>query len=170
MWPRDAIWRHRSGSTLVQGTACCLTAPSHHLNQYWLIITYALWHSSGSDSAHIAPATSLYNEFEHHTLKLLPHFPRANELATEICLFALTYRHELLQISCFVFNGRRHVKYEIPTISVNVPQLVQSLYSLSGWSSYRNNALSQSRSHDIGSYIDRTALKLNRHPDKWYIY
>ena len=36
----------RSGSTLAQVTACCLTAPSHYLNQCWLIISKVLWHSS----------------------------------------------------------------------------------------------------------------------------
>ena len=38
LWPNDAIWRHRSGSTLAQVMACCLMAPSHYLNQCWLII------------------------------------------------------------------------------------------------------------------------------------
>ena len=37
--PRDTIWRHRSRSTLDQVMACCLTAPSHYLNQCWLIIS-----------------------------------------------------------------------------------------------------------------------------------
>ena len=37
--PSDTIWRHRSGSTLSQVMACCLTAPSHYLNQCWLIST-----------------------------------------------------------------------------------------------------------------------------------
>ena len=41
--PRDAIWRHRSGSALAQVMACCLTAPSHYLTQCWLIISEALW-------------------------------------------------------------------------------------------------------------------------------
>ena len=45
LWPGDAIWRHRSGSTLSQVMACCLTAPSHYLNQCWLIICEVLWHS-----------------------------------------------------------------------------------------------------------------------------
>ena len=36
--PGDGIWQHRSGSTLVQVMACCLTAPSHYLNQCWLFI------------------------------------------------------------------------------------------------------------------------------------
>ena len=30
-WPSDAIWRHRSGSTLAKVMACCLMAPSHYL-------------------------------------------------------------------------------------------------------------------------------------------
>ena len=37
--PSDTIWRQRSGSTLVQVMACCLTAPSHYLNHCWLIIS-----------------------------------------------------------------------------------------------------------------------------------
>ena len=35
--PDDAIWWQRSGSSLVQVMACCLMAPSHYLNQCWLI-------------------------------------------------------------------------------------------------------------------------------------
>ena len=31
--PSDAIWRHRSGSTLARIMACCLAAPSHYPNQ-----------------------------------------------------------------------------------------------------------------------------------------
>ena len=83
--------------------------------------------------------------------------------------FALIYRHDFIQIRALSLIAD-DVKYQITTVSVNVPELVQSLYSQSGQSSYHNISLSQSRSHEIGSYIDRTALKLNRHPDKWYIY
>ena len=46
--PSDAIWRHRSGSTLAQVMACCLTAPSHHLNQCWLISKIQLYSSDGN--------------------------------------------------------------------------------------------------------------------------
>ena len=45
LWPSDAIWWHRSGSTLAQVMACCLTAPRHYLNQCWLIINEVQWHS-----------------------------------------------------------------------------------------------------------------------------
>ena len=44
-WSSDTIWRQRSGSTLAQVMACCLTAPSHYLNQCWLIISKLQWHS-----------------------------------------------------------------------------------------------------------------------------
>ena len=42
LWPSDTKWRHRYGSTLAQVMACCLTAPSHYLNQCWLIISEVL--------------------------------------------------------------------------------------------------------------------------------
>ena len=45
LWPSDTIWRQRSGSTLAQEMACCLTAPGHYLNQYWLIISDVQWQS-----------------------------------------------------------------------------------------------------------------------------
>ena len=37
MRPSDAIRLHKSWSTLAQVMTCCLTAPGHCLNQYWLI-------------------------------------------------------------------------------------------------------------------------------------
>ena len=44
LWPSDDIWWHRSGSTLTHVMACCLTAPSHYLNQFWLnfMISYVV--------------------------------------------------------------------------------------------------------------------------------
>ena len=47
----DVIWRYRSGSILAQIMACSLTAPSHYLNQCWLIINRALWHSPKTNFA-----------------------------------------------------------------------------------------------------------------------
>ena len=37
LWPRYFIWWYTSWSTWVQVMACCLSAPSHYLNQCWLI-------------------------------------------------------------------------------------------------------------------------------------
>ena len=54
LWPSDTIWLHRSGSTLAQVMACCLTAPSHYLNQCWLFISKTHWHlSKGNFSRNI---------------------------------------------------------------------------------------------------------------------
>ena len=41
----SAIWQQGSRSTLVQVMACCRTAPSHYLNQCWLIIIEVQWRS-----------------------------------------------------------------------------------------------------------------------------
>ena len=37
LWPSDAVWWHRSGSTLLQVMACCLMALGHFLIQCCLI-------------------------------------------------------------------------------------------------------------------------------------
>ena len=43
LWPSDAIWPHRSGSTLAQVLIWCLPAPSYYLNQGWLLIGKSQW-------------------------------------------------------------------------------------------------------------------------------
>ena len=48
LWRSDAIWGHRTGSTLAQVMAWCLMAPSHYLNQCWCIISRVLHHSLNS--------------------------------------------------------------------------------------------------------------------------
>ena len=45
LWPSDAMWQQRSGSTLAQVMACCLTASSHYLNQYWCNVSKVQLHS-----------------------------------------------------------------------------------------------------------------------------
>ena len=67
--PSDAIWRHRSGSTLAQVMACCLTAPSHYLNQCWLIISKVLRHSSEGNFVRDTPATIHKNWLENYQPK-----------------------------------------------------------------------------------------------------
>ena len=66
----DAIWRHRSGSTLAQVMACCLTAPSHYADHCWLITNCILWHSPGSNSQ------ELLWEFGNYTSKIITISPR----------------------------------------------------------------------------------------------
>ena len=76
LWPGDAIWWHRSASTLVQVMACCLTAPSHHLNQWQPIIIGVLWHHLRQVLKITIPQLNLKNTL----VKSFPHFPGANEL------------------------------------------------------------------------------------------
>ena len=46
----------RSGSTLAQVMACCLAAPSHYLNQWWLLMSEFFWRSPES---HLMSSTKL---------------------------------------------------------------------------------------------------------------
>ena len=63
LWPRDVIWRQGSRSALAQVMAWCLTAPSHHLNQCWLIISEVLWHSRDSNFTKNNSDIYCWNEF-----------------------------------------------------------------------------------------------------------
>ena len=64
MWPSDAIWWYRHGSTLAQVMACCLTAPIHYLNQCWLITSEVLWHSHEDNFTRNAEGIYPWYEFE----------------------------------------------------------------------------------------------------------
>ena len=46
LWPSVPKWQHGSELTLAQLMAWCLMAPSHYLNQCWLIFSKVRWHSS----------------------------------------------------------------------------------------------------------------------------
>ena len=80
-WPSDAIWRHRSESTLDQVMACCLTAPSHYLNQCWLI-SKVPWHEFEGISM---------RRFE--DIKTHPDLPGTNELRSNaiVCPYIAFY-------------------------------------------------------------------------------
>ena len=76
LWPSDAIWRQRTGSTSAQVMACCLMAPSHYLNQCWLIISEVQWHSYSGNYTRDASTTNHYILFENYTFKISFNFPR----------------------------------------------------------------------------------------------
>ena len=83
LWPDDAIWRHIIGSTFVQVMACCLMAPSHYLNQCWLIISEILWHAFQTAISQQMLMNLVCNmSLEITLLKLLKHLPEANELCS----------------------------------------------------------------------------------------
>ena len=57
LWPINAIWHHRTWSTLVQVIAWCLMAPSHYLNQCWILVSGVQWHSLEGNFAASTQAT-----------------------------------------------------------------------------------------------------------------
>ena len=75
--PSDTIWRWRSWSILVQVMACCLTAPSHYLNQCWLIISKVLWHSSEDIIIRWFEDSNQESEIENHIFKITLRSPKS---------------------------------------------------------------------------------------------
>ena len=72
----DATWWYRSGSTLVQVMACCLTAPSHYLNQCGLIISEVVWHSPEGNFTENAEDIYPSNEFETYKFNITATYSR----------------------------------------------------------------------------------------------
>ena len=77
--PGDAIWWHGTRSTLAQVMACCLTAPSHYLNQCWLIIGEVPWHLRAL-SLKVVKIPINKTRFKMAVLKCHIGLPGANEL------------------------------------------------------------------------------------------
>ena len=91
LWPRDATWWHKTWSTLAQTMACCLTAQSHYLNQFWCTTNKALWHSFQDNFTSILKISipKLCLKFTH--LKSQPHFPGNNELNSHNLLVLIKF-------------------------------------------------------------------------------
>ena len=73
-WPNDVLWRHRSGSTLVEVVTCCLTPPNHYPNQSWRITKMFC----------VIPYQQFHKYIAHELLKSLSHHPGANELMCSV--------------------------------------------------------------------------------------
>ena len=83
-WPGDVIWRRKTGSTMAQTMACCLTAPSHYQNQCWLhhqgglvTITWRPLHTRFT-SHH------LLNWVEYHWYKISFKYPRGQWWVSDV--------------------------------------------------------------------------------------
>ena len=77
LWPSDVIWPQGSRSTLAQVMACCLMAPSHYLNQCWLIIRKLQWHSFLQEKP---PSSVTEISLKITYLKFCSNHPGTNEL------------------------------------------------------------------------------------------
>ena len=95
LWPSDTIWRHKSGSTLAQVMACCLTTPSHYLNQCWLINSKVQWHSSECNfTRYPQPSVTVISL----KIKFCYNLSGANELTkkNEICCFPSLFAYSFI--------------------------------------------------------------------------
>ena len=79
----DAIWQQRSGSTLAQVMACCLMAPSHYLNQCWLIISEVQWHSYQGNLTRMSQSSITKICLKITCLKFHSNFSGVNELTNQ---------------------------------------------------------------------------------------
>ena len=91
LWSGDAKWWHRSGWTLPQVMARCL---SHYLNQCWLFSL--VLHLPESILAVTTQATILYDEFESYTFKIINIFSRCQWVKFEWVLFIYGSEQHLL--------------------------------------------------------------------------
>ena len=75
---------------LAQVIACCLTAPSHYLNQCWLIISKDLWHSSEGNFTEDISAINHCNWLEQYSSKISLKSPRPQWVKTpEIYMYII---------------------------------------------------------------------------------
>ena len=79
---------------LAQVMACCLTAPSHYLNQCLLIISEVLWHSPEGNVTINAQDIYPCYELENYWSKIMATFPRGQWVNTSVTADeALLQRH-----------------------------------------------------------------------------
>ena len=132
LWPSDTTWRQSSGSTLAQVMVCCLTAPSHYLNQCWLVISEVQWYSySISHGMPQPPIIKLRLKIAY--LKFHSNFQRGQWIMLKT---GLALANGFKNASCRFGRGRTNspfIKYQ--TI-YQLPTLSQS-YLL--WRLYRGN-------------------------------
>ena len=75
-WGLVTPWRHGTRSTLAQVMAWCLTAPSHYLNQCWLIIGEVPRHSSQGIILRWCEDINQWNKSENCSFKMSSRSPR----------------------------------------------------------------------------------------------
>ena len=89
----DIIW------TLDQARVCCLEAPSHYLNQCWLLIIGALQNSPKSNFMVKAQSTILYKKFEKYIFEITVISPRDQWFNSPPPIAYLYYNYEKYPLS-----------------------------------------------------------------------
>ena len=98
LWLTDAIWQQRSGPTLAQIIACCVTASSQYQNQRWRIGDLGAFPRTAED---IISKTRLQITFS----KMHSDFPGANELNRYFCCSIVAGNLISLQVCLLIAQG-----------------------------------------------------------------
>ena len=117
LWPSDTIWQQRSGSTMAQVMACCLTALSHYLNQFRLIMNEDLWQSPDSIFTRGTPAIYWWYQLENRLSKISFKSPRGQWISD----FLLTVSTEYLQIFVEHSSNNKHLN------TINIRHIANSI-------------------------------------------
>ena len=102
LWPSDVIRRQGTESTLTQVMACCLTTPSHYLNQCWLIISKILWQSSDGIIMSRSEDTNQWNKIENYILRIVFRSPRPQWVNA---LPSIQHQNSITNNAKFTFNN-----------------------------------------------------------------
>ena len=104
--PNDAICRQGSGSTLAQVMACCLTAPSHYLNQCWLIIRKVQWYSSEDNYTSDTSAINPWNKLENYLYKIPLKSARGQWV--NCCILQIIWSYWKINIQSHIWFTKNH--------------------------------------------------------------
>ena len=91
--------------------ACWMTAPSHYLNQFWLIIIGVFWHTPACSFTGNAKYIYHWYEFENDCFKITTACLRGQLVKVYMCQWAAT---KLVQVLIYCMTAQRHY----PWISV----------------------------------------------------
>ena len=89
------LWPCGMASTFAQVMADFLTAPSHYLNQCWLIIKDGLWHLPEDNFSGYIPDIYCWYEFENYQFKITATSPMdkwVNQCGSNCRCYILSYR------------------------------------------------------------------------------
>ena len=132
LWRSDTIWWQKSGSTLAQVRACCLTAPSHYLKQCWVIISEVQWHSYQGNFTRDASTINHLNPFENYISKISFIFPRGqwvNPFWSSNTIWLCSLGSILDLVMTFCLMAPRHYMIQcwfIINITRNISQCISS--------------------------------------------
>ena len=98
LWPSDIIWWDKYWWALALVMACCLMAPSHYLNQCWLLISEVLWCSCHlrAISQHLPQILFCIMILKIILKKLLPCLPRGQWFKYNQAIWKTSWYHILL--------------------------------------------------------------------------